>query len=100
MHFRVAARTQRQHLVQNGMARLAVVHRDRALAATTRPTDAAGVTVPLQYELAQTAEVLRILSPEGVADGAHAIGQDLLPSTSAIECSLLLSAHLSPLILS
>ena len=45
--------------------------------------------------LAQTAEVLRILPPEGVADTTHAIGKDPFSSTSAVECSLVLLAHFS-----
>ena len=99
VHLGVAGWAERDHEVENGTPRPAVVHRDGPFAKTTRSTNPARVPIPLQYELAQTAKVLRILPPKGVADSAHAIGQDLLPPTSAIECSLLLSAHFSLLIL-
>jgi len=64
MDLRMTARTERDHQVQNRLARNAVMNGDGALITTGSLADAASVLIPLQDLLSQTAEVFLILTLE------------------------------------
>jgi hypothetical protein len=64
MYLRMTARAERDHQVQNRLARYPVMNRDRPLTATGSLADAASVLIPLQNLLSQTAEVFLILTLE------------------------------------
>jgi hypothetical protein len=57
-------RAERDHQVQNGFARDAVMDSDRSLVATGSLADAASVLIPFQNLLSQTSEVFLILALE------------------------------------
>jgi hypothetical protein len=57
-------RAERNHQVQNRLARNAVMNSDRSLVATGSLADAASVLISLQNLLSQTAEVFLILTLE------------------------------------
>ena len=64
MDLRMTARTERDHQVQNRLARNAVMNSDRAFVTTGSLADAASILISLQNLLAQTAEVFLILMLE------------------------------------
>jgi hypothetical protein len=64
MDLRMTPRAERDHQVQNGFARDAVMDSDRSLVATGSLADAASVLIPFQNLLSQTSEVFLILALE------------------------------------
>jgi hypothetical protein len=64
MDLRMTSRAERNHQVQNRLARNAVMNSDRSLDATGSLADAASVLISLQNLLSQTAEVFLILTLE------------------------------------
>ena len=64
MNLRMTARAERDHQVQNRLARNAVMNGDGALITTRSLTDAASVLIPFKNLLSQPAEVFLILTLE------------------------------------
>ena len=80
MDLGMAARAERDHQVQNRLAGHPMMNGDRALFSARRSADPAAVSVPFQDRFPETAEILFILSLEGVAGGTDTMGEDLGPA--------------------
>ena len=64
MDLRMTSRAERNHQIQNRLARNAVMDSDRPLIATGSLADSASVLIPFQNLLSQTSEILLILTLE------------------------------------
>ena len=88
MDLRMTARTERDHQVQNRLARYPVMNRDRAFVATRSLTDAASVLIPFKNLLTQAAEVFLILTLERIASWTQSERNDTGPPTWTTQAAL------------
>ena len=93
VHPRVAAGAERDHRLQERLARDAMMDRNGMLAATGGTAYAAAVVVPFQDTLPQTSEIAGIMLPEGVAGCTMTVGTDLFSPAPAVERPLCVSLH-------
>jgi hypothetical protein len=89
----MAGGTERDHQLQNGPSRHAVMHDDGSLVPARGSTQSAAVPVALQDHFTKAAEVRFILPAERVADGTHAICQNTLAPASAVHHPLSALLH-------
>ncbi len=88
VHLGMIPRTQRDHQVYERLSGYAVMHDDRSLVSSRSSAAPANVSISFENPLSKTAEVLLILPLKGVASSAEAVGENLLPPTSAVQRSL------------
>ena len=93
VHLRVAAGAERDHRLQERLARDAMMDRNGMLVAARGSTYAAAVTISLQNTLAKASEVAGILLTECVAGRTMTVGADLLSPAPAVERPLCVSLH-------